>query len=438
MTLIEVLPIALMFLLLFGGMPVAFALGISGAVGIYSVIGWNGMLGAMSTIPYRTTASYTMVAIGMFILMAEIATQSNITARLFNAANSLVGHIRGGLGLATVLATAAFSTLSGSSIAATATLSRVAVPEMLRRGYPKPFAAGCVAVSGTLAILIPPSLPLIIYGILTETSIRMLLIAGFVPGLITMFANMIVVFFWFGRDKALEVQPRKSAREKWQELKYVWPFILVVVLIFAGLYSGAVTTTEASALGVTAMFFVWVVLGRLRASGMTPFSFSGLRKAFDRALSSTVMIIALLIGAYIFSFYLTVTGATQSFGAYIDAQGLSPLTLVIVLIALNIVLGMFMSQLEIMILTLPFIFPIMMSAGFDSLWLAIIVIKTIEIGLITPPVGMNVFVVASTSRVVSPMDGFRGAMPFLVADLAVLALFVSFPEIILFLPAMVR
>lgn len=448
--LIELLPVALLFVFLLGGMPVAFALGISGIVGVYSILGWSGTLGAIATIPYRTTASFTIVSIGMFILMAEIATQSGITSRLFAAANSLVGRLRGGLGIATILASAAFGTLSGSSVAAAATMARVAVPEMLARGYSRRFAAGTTSIAGTLAILIPPSIPLIIYGVITETSIGRLLIAGIVPGTVTVLAYVAVILIWARvsptaapRTQAASHRTDSTAtsllgRSRWAEIKYVWPFFLVILLIFVALYSGAVTTTEASAVGASAVVLVWLALSRVPAAGLVPFTLSGLNLAFDRALSSTVMIIVLLIGAYLFSFYLILTGATQAAGAYILQLDWPPEAILAIVILLYLVLGMFMSQLEIMILTLPFVFPIITGLGYDPIWLGIIVVKTIEIGLVTPPVGMNVFVVASASRTVTPIEGFAGVTPFLIAELITLLLLIATPELVTTLPSLMR
>lgn len=436
MTFVEYLPVALLFITLFAGMPVAFSLAISGAVGAVIILGWDGALGALSGIPYSTTASFTIVSIGMFILMAEIATQSGITSRLFGAANSIVGHRRGGLGIATMLASAAFGTLSGSSIAAAATMSRIAIPEMLDRGYSKKFSAGVVSIAGTLSILIPPSIPLIIFGILTETSIRKLLVAGLVPGAITVCIYVVTIAIWTRLDKdaaPAEIAPA-TLKERWNAIRYVWPFLLVVMAIFGGLYSGAVTTTEASAVGVTAVVIIWFLLNRIPGAGLNRFTLPRLADSLSRSLNSTVMILVLLIGAYIFSFYLILTGASTSVEHFISALAWPPLAVLCVVIALYLVLGMFMSQLEIMILTLPFVFPVIVSLGYDPIWMGIIVVKTIEIGLVTPPVGMNVFVVSSASKDVSPADGFQGVMPFLIAEFAALILFVAFPDIVTFIP----
>ena len=437
---LEYLPILLLFIFLFAGMPVAFALAISGAIGALQILGWSGAMGALSNIPYSTTASFTIVAIGMFILMAEIATQSGITTRLFRAANSLVGHYRGGLAVATMLASAAFGTLSGSSIAAAATMSRIAIPEMLKRGYSKEFAAGTVSIAGTVAILIPPSIPLIIFGIITETSIRKLLIAGMVPGIITVVIYMLTITIWTRADKnaAPVMEVAATLRERWDAIRYVWPFLLVILAIFAALYTGAVTTTEASAVGVMAVLIIWLLLHRIPSAGLEPFTLSGFGDSLSRALNSTVMILVLLIGAYIFSFYLILTGASNTVESYITGLDWPPHAILAVVILLYIVLGMFMSQLEIMILTLPFVFPIIVNLGFDPIWMGIIVVKTIEIGLVTPPVGMNVFVVSSASKEVTPAQGFKGITPFLIAEFAALLLLIIFPEIVTFVPNLMQ
>jgi len=432
------LPFVLIFVFLLLGMPVAFALAVSGLLGVCLILGPDAMLGAMGTIPYRTTSSFTMVSIGMFILMAEIATQSGITRRLFAAANSLVGHFRGGLGVATMLASAAFGTLSGSSIAAAATMSRIAIPEMLGRGYSKVFAAGTVSMAGTLAVLIPPSIPLIIYGVLTETSIRALLVAGVMPGILTVLLYIVCINIWIRvlPGTAPERTRPQSISERWEALKFTWPFLLVVFFIFAGLYTGAVTTTEASAVGVALVTLIWLIMSPLKSAGLERPSFTAFNAAFDRALLSTVMILVLLIGAYIFSFYLILTGATRAVEGFIVTHEWSAGAVLAIVIALYIVLGLFMSQLEIMILTLPFVFPILTGLGYDPIWLGIIVVKTIEIGLVTPPVGLNVYVVATSSGQVTPTEGFRGVAPFLLVEFIILGILIAAPEIVTFLPAL--
>lgn len=437
---IDFLPVLIFLVLLMFGMAVAFALAISGVIGIVLLVGVDGALGMLQAIPYRTTASFVLVSIGMFILMAELTTQSGITKRLFTAASVYVGHLRGGLGMATVLASAAFGTLSGSSVAAAATMARVAVPEMLARGYSKEFAAGTSSIAGTLAIVIPPSIPLIIYGILTETSISKLLLAGIVPGIATALLYLLVIAIWTRVNP--EVAPvthakRASLSEQWNATKFLWPFLLVVIFIFCALYTGAVTTTEASAIGAAAVFLVWLALSRIKTAGMDPMTLPALRVAFDRTLRSTVMIVVLLIGAYIFSFYLINTGATQTVLEYVFQLDVPRVVILMAVILIYLLLGCFMSQLEIMILTLPFVFPMITKLGYDGIWLGIIVVKTIEIGLVTPPVGMNVFVVSSTAEgAVTPAHGFKGCIPFLIVEVIALLLFVAFPEIVLFVPQM--
>lgn len=434
---LSIAPIALFLILLLLGCAVAFSLAISGAVGLLLLVGPQATLGVLQSIPFRTTSSYVLVSIAMFILMAELTAQSGITTRLFAAANAFVGHLRGGLGVATVLASAAFGALSGSSVAAAATMSRVAIPEMLARGYSRAFAAGTTSIAGTLAIVIPPSIPLIIYGLLTETSIGKLLMAGLLPGLLTALAYVFTIGVWTRIDPAVAPAGNApaSARERWQTSRYLWPFLLVLALVFTALYSGAVTTTEASAVGAMAVFLVWLVLGRVSAAGLNPVSIMGLQQAFNRALRSTVMIVVLLIGAYIFSFYLTNTGFTQAFIQWVSGLDVPRVVILGFVILVYLVLGFFMSQLEIMILTLPFVFPLVTKLGYDPIWFGIIVVKTIEIGLVTPPVGMNVFVVASAaSGRVSVADGFRGVAPFLVTELLVLGVLIALPEIVLLIP----
>lgn len=430
------LPLLLFAILLIFGCAVAFALAISGTVGLWLLVGADATLGALQAIPFRTTSSVVLVTIAMFVLMAELTNESGITSRLFTAANAFIGHIRGGLGVATVLASAAFGTLSGSSVAAAATMSRVAVPQMLDRGYSKSFSAGTASIAGTLAILIPPSIPMVIFGILTETSISKLLMAGLLPGIVTAASYVVTISVWTRLDPAAAPAGgvRSSGRERWEATRYLWPFLIVLLLVFFALYSGAITATEASAVGAASVFLVWTLLSRVRAAGLERVRWVSLKHAFDRTLRSTVMIVVLLIGAYIFSFYLINTGATQFFIQTVAQLDVHRIWILLAVILLYLILGCFMSQLEIMVLTLPFVFPLIVELGYDPIWFGVVVVKTIEIGLVTPPVGMNVFVVASTSERVSAGDGFKGVTPFLIAEFLVLTLLILAPEIALVMP----
>ncbi|MBP6019513.1 MAG: TRAP transporter large permease [Burkholderiaceae bacterium] len=430
-------PIALFFVLMFAGLPVAFSLGIGGVVGLLMTFGLGPTLGMLETLPFRTTASYTLTTIATFVFMAELATHSGITKRLFAAADSFVGHMRGGLAIATVYASAAFGAISGSSVAAAATMAGIAAPQMKETGYRSTLAAGVISIAGTLSVLIPPSLILIIYGIITETSIRKLLLAGIIPGVITAIAYVITVMIWLRVDPEAAPQRRPAATwsTRWRESRAAWPFVLVVATVFVGLYAGIVTTTEAGALGAIATLLVWFAGSIIWKSDFNSFDRENLSSSVLQTLKTTGMIVSLLIGAYFFSYFLTATGVTRVVAESIIALDVEPWVILIATVALLLILGMFLSQLEILVLTMPLLFPVIMQLGYDPVWFGIIVVKTVEIGLVSPPVGMNVYVVAGSSRgAVTPADGFRGAAPFIVTEMFIIGLFIAFPKIITFLP----
>lgn len=430
-----ILPILLFFALLILGMPIAFSLAISGIGGLLLTFGWGPTLGMIQTVPFRQTASYTLTTVGMFILMAELATQSGITSRLFELANRMVGHLRGGLAIATVVACAAFGAISGSSVAATATMSRIAIPEMLERGYSRLLAAGVVSTAGTIAIMIPPSIPLIIYGIVTETSIRMLLLAGILPGILTGILYSLTIAVWarVRPQDAPQFMERSSWSLRWEVMKPTWPFLVVALVILLGIYTGAITPTEAGAVGALVTGIIWVLLSRFSGK---EFRLTGERfgTALDRTLRSTTMIIVMIVGAYFFGYFLTSTGVTQQFTSYVASLPFDRMTILAILIVMYIILGCFLSQLEILVLTLPLVFPIILELGFNPVWFGIIVTKTVEIGLVTPPVGMNVFVMAATADGLTPEDGFKGVVPFFAADLLTLLLLILVPELVLLIP----
>ncbi|MEW6405613.1 MAG: TRAP transporter large permease [Chloroflexota bacterium] len=431
-----ILPMLLFLVLLVSGLPIAFAMGISGIIGLLGTFGLSATLGIVQSVPYRTVSTYTMTTIASFVLLAELAGQSGITEKLFNMANRFVGHLRGGLSMATIVASAAFGAISGSSVAAAATMSRIAVPQMLDAGYSKRLAAGSVAIAGTLAVLIPPSLVLIIYGVLTETSIGKLFLAGIVPGLVTTLGYALTTRIWIKISPTIAPpgRPRDGWRDRVSSLRVGWPFILVILAVLVALYSGVITATEAGAAGAGATFFVWMLAYRIFPNDLVQPGYRNVRQAVERALRTTTMILTLLIGAFIFSYFITSTGLTQALVAWVAGLGLNRYLVLLFIIVVYLILGLFLSQTEILVLTLPLVFPIIVQNGFDPVWFGIIIVKTVEVGLVTPPVGMNVYVVANSGAGVTAGHGFRGAVPYILVEILVIGLFVAFPEIVLFLP----
>lgn len=426
---IEFLPIGLLLLLFMLGMPIGIGLGVSGLVGLYIVGGLDVTTGFLALNPYRESASFILSSVPMFILMAEFSTRGGLVRDLYDAAHNWLGHLPGGLGLAAVASCAAMGAMSGASTAAAAAVAGASMREMNRYGYNRAFSSGTIASGGTLAIMIPPSIPMVIYGVQTQTSIGQLFIAGIVPGIITMFAYMLTVWAWVSLRPG--IAPRVAPapmRQRFHALRHIWAVMMLVVLIIGGMYAGFFTPTEAGAVGAAGALVITLALRRLGLRDIKPALYS--------AAITTAMLMTIVVGAHFFSFYLTLAGVTAAVSAFITSLPLAPLwTVVLIIVPIYILLGMFMDNVPILLLTLPVLFPVVMQMGYDPIWFGVLVVALGEIGLITPPVGLSVFVVSSVAKV--PLDEvFKGIMPFLLADAGCLALFIVFPAITTFLPKM--
>lgn len=419
----------LLFVFLALGMPIAFALGISGSIGLIMLGGFQMFGGILQTTPYESVSSYLLSTIPMFILMAEFMTASGITKDLFFAANKWLGRLPGGLALAAIFAGTGMAAVSGSSTASAATLSSAAVPEMRRYGYQMDFSLGVVSIAGTLAVMIPPSIALILYGILTETGIGSLLIAGIIPGLLTAIGYMITVFIYvkLRPEVAPQVKEVVPLKEKFESIKYTWPMLLLIVTVIVAIYTGIVTPTEAGALGAFVAFLIALAMRRLTVQKVN--------QALSRTLRSTTMILFIVIGAMIFSYFVTVTQVTQNLISFIQASDISKWVVLAAVVVIYLILGMFLDQIAILILTLPFTFPLITSLGFDPIWFGVIVTKTVEIGLVTPPVGLNVFVASGVTGV-STAVAFRGVILFVFVELVILLLLILFPALSTWLPSL--
>lgn len=414
--------LALMGGLLLFGVPVAFALGIAGVAGLWWIGGTDTLMGLLAATPYRQSASWILTAIPLFVLMAEMLATSRITGDLFGAARKWVGHLPGGVAIAAILAAAGLGAVSGSSTAATAALSRSVVPELLRQGYARSLAVGTVASAGTLAIMIPPSVILVIYGILTETSIGKLFVAGILPGMLTVVAYSATVVLVVRRNP-LSAPPslKVSASERLSALRGVWPMLVLFGLVIGTLYAGIVTVTESAALGAAGAILLAFAFVRQRF-------FPALREALDRTARTTAMIFAIIIGAHLFGYFMTLTGVTKTLLDFVAGLDVAPGIIVFIVLTIYVILGCFMDQLAILVLTIPIVFPMMLQLGYDPIWLGIVLTKTVEIGLITPPLGMNCFVASSLSE--TPLSQvFRGVTPFLAAELVVLVLVAAVPAL---------
>lgn len=420
--------VLLMLLFLFTGMPVAFALGVAGAIGLYVFDGMDTVLGLLGTVPYRSAAHYTLSTVPMFILMAQFISVSGIVDDVFTAAQRWLERLPGGLAITTVFAAAGMAAMSGSSTASAATLSTMAVPQMVRHGYSPRIATGVVTIAGTLAIMIPPSIAFVLYGIITETSIGKLLIAGIIPGILTAAMYCVAIVVW--SKVAPGSMPASTIRHSWKDrvdsLRNLWPFMILASIVVGSMYGGLATPTEAAALGAFGSLLIPLLMGRM--------SVGKFKTAVMLTMRSTTMIFAIIIGAMIFGYFLTITESTQDLIAYIGNLDVNRWVIMLFIVVMYLVLGCIMDQVAIILVTLPLVFPLIVSLGFDPIWFGVICTKTAEIGMATPPLGMNAYVVSATTKV--PLeDVFRGTAPLLATDLVALVVLLAFPALSTWLPS---
>jgi len=418
--------IALLLLLVFG-MPVAFALGIAGMIGLYLRGGLDMVLGILHTTPLSTTSSYELITVPMFMLMAEFIIISKIAEELFDSAKVWLGRVPAGLAISTALAGAGFGAISGSSTASAATLSGTSIPAMIRHKYHPRLAAGVVAISGTLAMLIPPSIAIVLYGLIAQVSISKLLIAGIIPGILVTLVIILTVLVLAAMNPAHA--PAGSSypmREKLRSLRIVGPMMALIMLVTGCVYLGIATPTEAASLG--AFGAMTIALMRKRLNWKT------LWEALFSASRTSCMIILIVICAQVFSYYFTLTGVTQGLVAYVGDLDVSRWVIFFLIILMYLALGCIMDQIAILFLTVPIVLPVVTALGFDPIWFGIIVIITAEVGLVTPPVGLNVFVVSAYSKI-PVKDVFIGVAPHVVAHALVILLLVLFPALVTWLPS---
>lgn len=417
----------LLLVLLLIGFPVGFALGIAGAIGLYVIGGPNFVYGILDTTPLSSVGVYELVTLPMFLLMAELVLLSGVSNDLFKAASAWLGQIRGGLAIATALAGAGFAAICGSSTGSAATLAATTVPSMLEEGYEPKLAGGVVAISGTLAILIPPSVGLIVYGFLAEVSIAKLFIAGILPGVFVMTAIILTVIILVKLDPSRAPKNQKvDFRTRLRLLRGVVPTILLFVFVTGVIYTGLATPTEASAVGAFGAFIL--AIGRGKGQPRELFA------AFKRAAMTSALIFTIIIGAHIFGYFVTVTRLTQDLISFVGALDVEPWVIMAILLIGFVVLGMFMDQMAILVLTVPIVIPLVQSLGYDLIWFGIVFIVLAEVGLVTPPLGLNCFVVARYSN--RPLtEVFVGVAPHILAHIVVIILFLIFPQIILWLPS---
>lgn len=409
------------------GAPIAFAMAIVGALGLLLAGGPEALVVMLSSIPRESAIVYEFVTIPMFLLMAEFVLRSGVTDDLFKAGAAWFGRFPGGLGIATAFSGAGFGAICGSSTASAATLSSTSLPAMLKHGYEPRMAGGCVAVSGTLAMLIPPSIIMMVYGLIANVNIAKLLMAGVVPGLLVTLTIVVTVFTLVKLNPArAPLSEPVPLREKLHLLKSIMPVILLFGAITGVIYSGIATPTETSAL---AAFFAGLLY--LKRGRPTRADFLELTA---RATRTSCMIAFIIVGAKVFATYFALTQVTQDLIAWVGALDVAPWVIILALVFMYLMLGFFLDQMAILVLTVPIVAPLVTSLGFDLVWFGIIMIVVAEIGLVTPPVGLNCFVVSKYSRM--PVTHvFWGSFPYVVALLFTIALMLAFPQLVLWLPA---
>jgi len=418
---------AALFALLFFGMPLAFALGIVGFVGFAVMVGPL-PAGAMSAqIAWDTLASYSLSVLPLFVLMGNLVNHAGLSKQLYAASNAMVGHFKGGLAMATIVACGGFASVSGSSLATAATMSSIAMPSMRKYGYSPALSSGSVAAGGTLGILIPPSVIMVIYGSMTETSIGALFVAGIVPGLIGILFYAAAVRFTVWRDpEAGPAGPKLPLRERLLAIREVWAVLGLFILIIGGIYLGVFTPTEAAGMGASGAFIIALVKRTL-----TP---AALARVLLETVRTSAMLMCVLVGALIFSNFVNVAGVPSQVVALINWFGLPPIGVILLLILFYLILGCVFDSLAMILLTVPIFFPLVIGLGFDPIWFGILIVVAVEISLITPPIGMNIFIIRTVMTDLPVTTIYRGVVPFIVADIIRLALIVAVPALILFLP----
>jgi C4-dicarboxylate transporter DctM subunit len=429
--LIAALGFAVLLLLILARLPIAAAMALVGVGGTAWIAGWQVALATLRQSPFERASSYTLVVVPLFMLMGYLAARSGLSQNLFRAANVWLGHWRGGLAMATVGACAGFAAICGSSVATGATMCSVALPEMRRYRYADSLSTGSIAAGGTLGILIPPSIIFVLYGIMTEQSIGKLLLAGILPGLV------LTVLFMLAISLVTTVNPGLGAagsRTTWRErlvaMRDVWEVLVLFVVVIGGLYLGLATPVESAAFGAVGALLFGV--------GKRTLTWQGLLAALDETVRTTAMVFFIVIGADLFGYFMALSQMPMQLAAWLGRLQAAPVVVLWAIIVTYILLGALMDELAMILLTVPIFFPVIMAVGYDPIWFGVIIVVVVQIGLIAPPVGLNVFVIGGMARDVPLATIYRGIMPFLVAQIVLLILLTLWPGIALLLPGTMK
>jgi len=425
---LAIVGLVVMFALIVLHVPIGVAMLLVGVVGIAQFIGFDRAISVISAETYSAIGSESLAVIAIFLLMGTFATVAGLSSDLFRIANACLGHRRGGLAMATIGGCAGFGAICGSSVATTATMSRIAIPQMTGRNYEGGFAAGSVAAGGTLGILIPPSVIMVLYAVLTENSPLALFVAALVPGLIAVALYLVAIEVTARRRPGLAPPAEKMPwPERWRVIRSGWRAIVVIIGVSVGIYGGIFTVLEAASVGAALTFFFALFSGNLT------------RRAFANCLietaGNTCLIFVIIIGANVLGRFLAFTRAPDIIVNNIEAMGLAPWLILLILMVFYIILGSIFDTVAAMVITLPFTYPLVVgSLGMDPIWWGIVMVMVMEIGMITPPIGINVFVIHGVTREISLSRIYAGIVPYLVADFVRLGLVVALPVLAIGLP----
>ncbi|MDA4848570.1 TRAP transporter large permease [Hoeflea poritis] len=417
------LGLGLLFLLIFAGVPIAVAMGLVGLIGTASILGIEPALFLIGGVYFDSGRNYTLSVVPLFILMGNLIIMSGIATELYASAHAWMRHKRGGLAMATIVAAGGFASVCGSSLATTATLAKISLPEMRKYGYSNRLAGASVAAGGTLGILIPPSVILILYGIMTQEHIGKLFLAGLVPGLLGVFFYLGAVrFSLIISDETLEAQDKLPLRDRIRSLRGVFLTLLLFLFVLGGIYLNVFTATEAAGMGAAGAFIITALRGKLAMNDT-------LRMLFDTAKTTAVMFL-ILFGAMAFLNFVNLSGLTTDLRNFVSAIGASPYAVIIAILLIYLVLGCLLESLSMILLTVPIFYPLVTAMGFDGIWFGIVVVVATELSFITPPVGMNIFVLRATAPDVPLSSVYRGILPFVGADIVRLTLIVAIPGLV--------